>query len=118
MLLFQEVPSTKLVKYEKYYFKYYSNTICGTYSGNKNPNEYGFCNVLGITKKNRREIPEWIIYINDGILSTYILIDFTKIKCYLKISKKDYNKKLREKYEQIVLKVILKKIVNEDFEWY
>jgi len=40
-----------------------------------------------------------------------------KNKIYSKITKKEYNQKLREKFEQTVLNVILKRIVNENFEW-
>ncbi len=112
MSLFQEIQSTKLIKYQEYYF---NNTICGTYSGNIS-NELGFRNVLGITKKMHNDPPEWIVYINRGVFSTFIKIDITK-KCYLKIRRKDYKQKLREKFEQTVLKIVLKKIVNEDFEW-
>jgi hypothetical protein len=34
------------------------------------------------------------------------------------ISKKEYKTKVRDKYDDKVLKIVLKQIVNEEFEWY
>jgi len=33
------------------------------------------------------------------------------------ISKKEYKSKVRDKYDEKVLNIVLKKIVNDDFEW-
>ena len=36
---------------------------------------------------------------------------------YKIISKKEYNSKIRDKYNEKVLNVVLKQIVNDDFKW-
>lgn len=36
---------------------------------------------------------------------------------YKFISKKEYNEKIRDKYNEKVLNIVLKQIVNDDFEW-
>lgn len=36
---------------------------------------------------------------------------------YKQIPNKIYAQKIKDKYDEKVLKVVLKKIVNEDFEW-
>jgi len=33
------------------------------------------------------------------------------------ISKKEYNEKIRDKYNEKILNIVLKKIVNDDFNW-
>lgn len=36
---------------------------------------------------------------------------------YKVIPNKEYKQKIKDKYDEKVLKIVLKKIVNEDFEW-
>lgn len=36
---------------------------------------------------------------------------------YKFISKKEYNEKIRDKYNEKVLNIVLKQIVNDDFKW-
>jgi hypothetical protein len=36
---------------------------------------------------------------------------------YKFISKKEYNSKIRDKYDEKVLNIVLKQIVNEEFKW-
>jgi hypothetical protein len=119
-MLFQEVHYKKLVKYQKYYFikdkfnKIISTT--GEYIG-KNSDNHRIFRLIGSTKKFRRNPDTWALLIVDGPFSTKIWIDPLQIKFYLKITRKVYNQKLREKFEQTALKIVLKRIINEDFEW-
>ena len=120
-MLFQEVHYKKLVKNQKYYFiKDEFNKINpsspGEYLG-KNIHNHRMFMVRGSTKKFRRNLEPWALHIVHCPFSTNIWIDATQIKIYLKITRKEYIQKIREKFEQTALKIVLKKIVNEDFEW-
>lgn len=121
-MLFQEVDYTKLVKYQKYYFikdefNKINTSSSGEYCG-KNIHNHRIFTIRCSTKKFRRNPEPWLLHTVHSPFSTNIWIDAAQIKFYLKITRKDYIKKLREKFEQITLKIVLKKIVNEDFEWY
>ena len=120
-MLFQQVHYKKLVKYQKYYFiKDEFNKIImstsGEYVGKNTDNHYIF-RVIGTTKKFRRNPQVWALQIIDYPFYIKMWIDPIQIKFYLKITRKEYNKKLIEKFKESALKIILKRIVNEDFEW-
>jgi len=38
-------------------------------------------------------------------------------KCYIKISHKEYIKKIKEKYNQTCLDIVLKRLIDESFVW-
>ena len=38
-------------------------------------------------------------------------------KYYIKISHEEYKKKIREKYDATCLNIVLKRVVNENFQW-
>jgi hypothetical protein len=119
-MLFQEIHYKKLVKYQTYYFINEFNKIIinmrGEYIDKKN-NQRIF-KLIGSTKNFRRNPEPWVIEIIHYSFSTEIWINAKQTKFYLKISRKEYNQKLREKFEQTALKIVLKRIINEDFEWY
>ena len=121
-MLFQEVHYKKLVKYKKYYFiegafNKINLSSPGEYLGKNVHNQQVFM-VAGCTKKFRRNPPPWVFYMIQSLFSTKMWIDAKQIKFYLKITTKEYRQKLIEKFKESALKIILKKIVNEDFEWY
>jgi hypothetical protein len=118
-MLFQEIHYKKLVKYQTYYFTNNINKIIinmrGEYIGKVN-NKRIF-NVIGSTKKFRKNPEPWVIDIIHDSFFTEMWVRPMKTKFYSKITKKEYTQKLREKFEQTALKIVLKRIVNEDFEW-
>ena len=120
-MLFQEVHYKNLVKHQKYYFINHDNKIImnmeGEYLGKNSYNNHKF-NVIGSTKKFRKNPESWVIDIIHDSLFTEMWVRPIKTKFYSKITRKGYNQKLREKFEQTALKIVLKRIINEDFEWY
>lgn len=102
--MYQKVEFDALIKGERYFIRYGAyKWISGKF--HKFENSYAIFSNL---KKNigsgwRYKGIKWCMY------SHYIY--------YKDIPNKEYNKKLREKFEQTALKIILKRIVNEDFEW-
>jgi uncharacterized C2H2 Zn-finger protein len=63
--------------------------------------KYGYCeNCDAIFKDNKN------YYTTDNYFEYYKII-----------SKKEYNLKMREKYNEKVLNIVLKQIVNDDFKW-
>jgi hypothetical protein len=120
-MLFQEVHYKKLVKYKKYYFiKDEFNKInistSGEYLG-KNIHGRRIFRLVGSTKKFRRNPEPWALEIVHGTFCTKIWINPLQIKFYLKITRKEYNEKLKEKFQETALKIVLKRLINEDFEW-
>ena len=119
--MFQEVHYEKLVKHQKYYFiKDEFNKIKistpGEYLG-KNIHNHRIFVVRGSTKKFRRNPEPWALHMIQCLFSIKIWVDATQIKFYLKISRKEYKQQLIEKFKESALRIILKRIVNEDFEW-
>lgn len=119
MPLFQEVHYKKLVKYEEYYFINYNNEIIMNmrckFIGKKT-NRYAF-NVVGSTKSFRRKPESYVLDIIYTWTTTKIWINLINTKIYLKINRNYYKEKLIEKFKESALRIILKRIVNEDFEW-
>jgi len=122
-MVYKHVDPLNLVKGEKYYFStdgiFDNMTFVGIYHcsrieyDGRDYNQLFFYPIKGKCKKRYREKESWITQ----FFKKWWIIDHTKIKIYLKISQKEYKKKLLEKFEETTLKIILKKIVNEDFEW-
>jgi hypothetical protein len=52
----------------------------------------------------------------DKLTKTYHTLD-NLFEYYKIISKKEYNSKIREKFNEKVLNIVLKQIVNDDFKW-
>jgi hypothetical protein len=119
--MFKEIHYEKLVKHQKYYFiKDEFNKIKistpGEYLG-KNIHNHRIFTVTGSTKKFRRNPEPWVLDMVHHYISTKIWIDATQTKFYLKITTKEYKEKLIEKFKETALRILLKRIVNEDFEW-
>jgi hypothetical protein len=119
-MVYKEVQPSELVKGTEYYFSTDRNFIvsgrflCTRIQIDGNDfNHLLFYPIKGNTKKRYRMPDAWLFQ----FYKNFWIIDNTKIKIYLKITRKDYKEKLREKYQQTALKIILKRIVNEDFEW-
>ena len=122
-MVYKEVQPTQLIKGEKYHFSidghFDEMTVIGIYQCSRiewdgaDYNQLFFYPIKGNTKKRSKEKESWV----NQIFKKWWIIDHTKIKIYLKIKRKNYKEKLREIFEQTVLKIVLKKIVNEDFEW-
>ena len=123
-MLYMEVQPSQLIKDEIYHFSldgHFDNmTVVGIYCCSRiqwdglDFNQHFFYPIKGNTKKRSKQKESWVTQ----ILKNLWIIDCTKIKIYLKISRKDYKKKLIEKFKENALKIILKRIVNEDFEWF
>ena len=123
-MVYKEVQLSELVKGIEYYFSTDDNfnvtfNVSGKFlctriqiDGN-DFNHLLFYPMKGNTKKRYRTPDTWLFQ----FYKNFWIIDHTKIKFYLKIRRNNYKEKLREKFEQTSLRVILKKIVNEDFEW-
>ena len=45
------------------------------------------------------------------------LLHLSEIKIYRYVNKKEYYAKIKEKYDNKCLNIVLKKLVNETFEW-
>lgn len=122
-MVYKEVTQLDLVKGERYYFStdghFDKMTVVGRYYCSRiewdgaDYNQLFFHVIKGNTKKRCKTKESW----GTQILNNFWIINHTKIKIYLKIRRNDYKQKLREKFEQTALKIVLKKIVNEDFEW-
>ena len=123
-MIYKEVQPSQLIEGEIYYFSldgHFDNmTVVGIYYCSRiqwdgvDSNQLFFEPIKGNTKKRSKQKEPWVTQ----ILKHWWIIDYTKIKIYLKISRKDYKKKLIEKFKETALKIILKRIVNEDFEWF
>lgn len=119
-MVYKEVQSSELVKGIEYYFNadgkfnVSGRFLCSRIIIDGNDfNHLLFHPIKGNTKKRCRSPDAWLFQ----LYKNFWIIDHTKIKIYLKITRKDYKEKLREKFQQTALRIILKKIVNEDFEW-
>lgn len=119
-MVYKEVQQYKLIKGIEYYFSTDENFyvsgrfLCRIQIDGNDFNHLLFYPIKGNTKKRCRTPDAWLFQ----FYKKYWIIDHTKLKIYSKITRKDYKEKLREKYQQTALRIILKKIINEDFEWY
>ena len=122
-MVYKEVTPSELVKGVRYHFstdgQFDNMTVVGIYHctrfewDRKDFNQLFFYPIKGNTKKRYKTKESWVTQ----IFKDWWIIDHTKIKIYLKIRRKTYKEKLREMFEQTALRIVLKKIVNEDFEW-
>lgn len=123
-MVYKQVNPSDLVKGERYHFsidgKFDRMHVVGIYYCSRiqwdgaDFNQLFFYPIKGNTKKRCREKESWVTQ----LFKDWWIIDHTKIKIYLKVTRKDYKQKLREMFEQTALRTVLKKIVNEDFEWH
>ncbi len=103
--MYEKVEFCSLVKGERYFIRYGPyKWISGKF--NKFENTYAIFSNL---KKNigsgwRYKGIKW------RMCSHYMY--------YKDIPNKEYRQKIKDKYDEKVLKIVLKKIINEDFEWY
>ena len=63
--------------------------------------KYGFCENCDAIFKDKKHY-----YTSDDSFEYYKFI-----------SKKEYNEKMRDKYNEKVLNIVLKQIINDDFKW-
>jgi hypothetical protein len=69
--------------------------------------KYGYCENCDAVFKEKLNLSKgW----------THTTVD-NSFEYYKFISKKEYNEKIREKYNEKVLNTVLKMIVNDDFIW-
>jgi hypothetical protein len=113
--MYEKVEFNELIKGERYFIRYgpYKWVIAkfSKYDNLHIDNKIE----LHALFKNIRKTPNWSFNGSNWWFETYQL--------YYKIIpnneyKEIYTNKMKEKYDEKVLKIILKKIVNEDFEWY
>lgn len=107
--MYEKVEFNQLVKGEIYVIRYgaYTKWIIGKF--NKYKDDYGIIYaVFSNLKKNigtawKYKGFKWNTQCNYSY--------------YKQIPNKEYKQKIKDKYDEKVLKIVLKKIVNEDFEW-
>jgi predicted nucleic acid-binding protein len=69
--------------------------------------KYGYCENCDAVFKEKLNLSKgW----------THTTVD-DSFEYYKFISKKEYNEKIRDKYDEKVLNIVLKQIVNDDFKW-
>lgn len=106
--MYQKIEFDALITGERYFIRYGAyKWISGKFNKFEN-NDYGVHALFSNLKKNigsgwKYKGIKWRMY------SHYIY--------YKYITNIEYKQKLRDKYDETVLKIVLKKIVNEDFEW-
>jgi len=108
--MYQKVEINQLIKGERYFVRYgkYNKWICGKLFKLEYTDGDGIHAIFSSLKKNpgngwRYKGIKWCMGSNDLY--------------YKYISNKEYLQKIKDKYDEKVLKLVLKKIVNEDFEW-
>ena len=111
--MFQLVKSDELIVGEKYYIKRkgnFKNSIgifrkYGDYDWYDEYDEYGLA-IFNILDDG-----------NDHILDVGYDIESNLNEFYKIITPKEYYAKVKEKYDAKVLNIVLKRLVNEQFEW-
>ena len=69
--------------------------------------KYGYCENCDAVFKEELELSKsWVYNTADDSFEYYRFI-----------SRKEYESKIRDKYDEKVLNIVLKKIVNDDFKW-
>ena len=69
--------------------------------------KYGYCENCDAIFKEKLELSKsWVYYTADNSWEYHKFI-----------SKKEYKSKVRDKYDEKVLNIVLKQIVNEEFKW-
>uniref|UniRef100_A0A6C0D9N3 Uncharacterized protein n=1 Tax=viral metagenome TaxID=1070528 RepID=A0A6C0D9N3_9ZZZZ len=92
------------VKFDSYDFECECEMIFCYY---KFRGKYGYCeNCDAVFKEKLKLSNGW----------SYTTAD-NSYEYYKFISKKEYNSKIRDKYNEKVLNIVLKQIVNDDFKW-
>ena len=106
--MYEKVQFHQLVKGERYFIRYGAHTkwISGKFY--KYEETDGIHALFSSLKKNVGTTWKY-----KGIKWHMIASDLY----YKQIPNKIYAQKIKDKYDEKVLKVVLKKIVNEDFEW-
>jgi hypothetical protein len=107
--MYEKIDFNNLIKGERYFIRYTISNIVSKWIIGRFSEYYGYHSQLAIfdklSKNNRYHYGEE-------------RQKFHKTSLFYKIiTFKQYRKELIEKFKKNILKVILKKIVNEDFEW-
>jgi len=108
--MYEKVEFDQLVKREKYFIRYgpYTKWFIGKFHNYEHTDSDGIHAIFSHVKKNV------------GTTWKYKGLKMHMIDCdlyYKYIPNKVYAQKIKDKYDEKVLKLVLKKIVNEDFEW-
>jgi hypothetical protein len=108
--MYEKIEFNQLVKGERYFVRYgrYNKWISGKLFKLENTERDGIHAIFSSLKKNigsgwRYKGIKWRMDSNDLY--------------YKHVPNKEYLQKIKDKYDEKVLKIVLKKIVNEDFEW-
>ena len=108
--MYQKVEFNDLVRGHRYFVRYgtYNKWISGKLVGFENTDGDGIHAIFSSLKKKpgngwKYKGLKWRMY-------SYNLY-------YKYVSNKEYLQKIKDKYDEKILKIVLKKIVNEDFEW-
>jgi hypothetical protein len=105
--MYEKVEFNQLVKGERYFIRYSSyKWITGKFHKYEQTDNNGIHALFKRMKKNNSWMYKGFTWHMTEHSSYY--------KC---ITNKEYIQKLKDKYDEKVLKIILKRIVNEDFEW-
>ena len=106
--MYEPVDFTLLVKGERYFIKYLNSRSNSKKRFGRFYNYHGYNSQIEIFRNLSRNINS---YYGEPEEKFHKSSFFYKI-----ITFKQYRQKLREKFQQTALRIILKKIVNEDFE--
>lgn len=108
--MYEKVEFHELVKGERYFIRYgaYTKWIIGKFHKYEDTDSDGIHALFSSLKKNigttwKYKGIKWHMESNHLY--------------YKYVSNKVYMQKIKEKYDENALKIVLKKIVNEDFEW-
>jgi hypothetical protein len=105
--MYEKVDFDKLIKGERYFIRYGAfKWITGKFYQYEQTDGDGIHAMFKNMKKNSSWMYKgmnWRMYSDDLY--------------YKHIPNKVYMQKIKDKYDEKVLKIVLKKIVNEDFEW-
>jgi len=108
--MYEKVEFDQLVKGERYFIKYLNKSKFKTRSSfGRFYNYYGYHSQIAIFRNMSKHMNSYYGEPEEK---------FHKTSLYYKIiSFKEFRQKLIEKFQESALRIILKKIVNEDFEW-
>uniref|UniRef100_A0A6C0D2S5 Uncharacterized protein n=1 Tax=viral metagenome TaxID=1070528 RepID=A0A6C0D2S5_9ZZZZ len=110
--MYEKVEFEKLVKGDRYFIKYLNCKSKSKTKFGRFYEYYGYNSQLAIFR-NLSRTTNFNSYYGESEEKFHKTSFFYKI-----ITFKQYRQKLIEKFKESALKIILKKIVNEDFEWY
>lgn len=115
MVIYKQVHGSDAIQGKSYYFDkmFDRKTLRGhLLRRTKNALHFSLRRKIGV-----RDPEPWLLSSLQTSYTTRWIVDPRNAPLYEKIPMHYYKQKLKEKFEENVLKFILKRIVNEDFEW-